>query len=122
MCLEASSPAFFSASFTNDSLVNVSSVVPDFDTSTKIECATSIELSTAAASSGSTLLMNLASILNVSFFLAQFSSARYIARGPRSLPPIPICTTVVNFSPASFVISPACTLFAKSAILACCSV
>ena len=100
----------------------VQSVVPDFDTSTKIECATSIELSTAAASSGSTLLMNLASILNVSFFLAQFSSARYIARGPRSLPPIPICTTVVNFSPAPFVISPACTLFAKSAILACCSV
>lgn len=36
------------------------------------------------------LLMNFASILNVLFFFAQFSSARYIARGPRSLPPIPI--------------------------------
>ena len=31
-------------------------------------------------------------------------------------------TTVVNFSPAPFVISPACTLFANSAIFFCCSV
>ena len=30
-------------------------------------------------------------------------------------------TTVVNFSPAAFVISPACTLLAKSAIFCCCS-
>lgn len=88
---------------------------------TKMEWATSTEFNTAAASSGSTLLMNFASILNVLFFFAQFSSAKYIARGPRSLPPIPIWTTVVNFSPAAFVISPACTLFAKSAILCCCS-
>ena len=90
MCLEGLSPAFFNASLTNDSLVRVSSVVPDLETSTNIECATSVEASTAAASSGSTLLMNLASILNALFFLAQFSSAMYIARGPRSLPPIPI--------------------------------
>ena len=90
MCLDASKPAFFRASFTKDSFVSVSRVVPDLETSTKIECATSIEFKTAAASSGSTLLMNFASILNVLFFLAQFSSARYIARGPRSLPPIPI--------------------------------
>ena len=62
----------------------------DFDTNTNTACATSVEANTAAASSGSTLLMNFASILKVPFFFAQFSSARYIARGPKSLPPIPI--------------------------------
>ena len=47
------------------------------------------------------------------FSFAQFSSAKYIARGPRSLPPIPIWTTVVNFSPAAFVISPSVYLIGK---------
>ena len=119
ICLAGLSPAFLSASLTKDSLVSVSSVVPDLDTSINNEWATSIEASMADASSGSTLLMNLASILNVLFFLAQFSSAMYIARGPKSLPPIPICTTVVNFSPAALVISPLCTLLANSAIRSC---
>ena len=64
--------------------------------------------------------MNFASILKVLFTFAQFSNAKYIARGPKSLPPMPICTTVVNFSPAAFVISPLCTLFARSAIFCCC--
>ena len=121
MCLEASRPALASASLTKDSLVSVSSVVPDLETSTNSACATSILLSTPAASSGSTLLTNSAFILSVPLTLAQFSSARYIARGPRSLPPMPICTTVVNFSPAALVISPACTLRASSAMRACCS-
>ena len=96
ICLAGLSPAFLSASLTKDSLVSVSSVVPDLDTSINNEWATSIEASMADASSGSTLLMNLASILNVLFFLA-----------------------VVNFSPAALVISPLCTLLANSAIRSC---
>ena len=66
------------------------SVVPDFETRMKMECSTSTELSTADASSGSTLLMNFASILKLPVLCAQFSRARYIALGPRSEPPIPI--------------------------------
>ena len=77
-------------SFTNDSFVSVSSVVPDLETRMKIVCARSREATTAAPSSGSTLEMNFASILKVLFAFAQFSRARYIARGPRSEPPIPI--------------------------------
>ena len=63
-------------SFTNDSFVSVSRVVPDFETRMKIVFEMSIEEQTAAASSGSTFEMNLASILNVLFAFAQFSSAR----------------------------------------------
>jgi len=121
MCLEGFRPAFVSASFTNASLVRVSRVVPDLDTTINSACARSTDARTAAASSGSTLLMNFASILKVLLAFAQFSNAIYKARGPRSLPPIPICTTVVNFSPASFTISPACTLLAKSAAFFCCA-
>jgi glucose-6-phosphate isomerase len=54
-------------------------------------------------------------------YLALENWAKKNGCGPRSLPPIPICTTVVNFSPAAFVISPACTLFANSAMRFCCS-
>ena len=119
MCFEASRPAFFSASFTKASLVRVSRVVPDLDTSTNREWATSILLSTLAASSGSTLLMKRASSFRVLFCLAHCSRARYMARGPRSLPPMPICTTVVNFSPAALAISPLCTFLANSAAFCC---
>ena len=105
MCLDGSSPASFSAFYTNVSLVSVSSVVPDFETSTNRLCFRSIDFSTFAASLGSTLLIKRASSRNAPFSLAQFSSARYMARGPRSLPPIPICTTVVNFSPSALAIS-----------------
>ena len=55
------------------------------------------------------------------FALAQFSRARYIARGPKSEPPIPIWQTVVYFSPFSFTSFPECTEDAKSAIFFCCS-
>ena len=101
------------------SLVRVSSVVPDLDTSTNREWATSMVFSTLAASSGSTFEMKRASILRVPLARAQFSRARYMARGPRSLPPMPICTTVVNFSPAALVISPAWTLLANAAAFFC---
>ena len=90
MCFAGSSPSFSSASFTNDSFVSVSSVVPDFDTRMKIACATSVEARTAAASSGSTFEMNFAVIFRCPVTRAQFSSAIYIALGPRSLPPMPI--------------------------------
>ena len=119
MCFAGLRPAFLRASFTNDSFVSVSSVVPDLETRMKSEWARSIDLRTAAASSGSTFEMNLASSLNLPFAFAQFSSARYMARGPRSLPPIPIWTTVVNFSPLAFAILPSCTFSANSAILFC---
>ena len=116
-----SSPAFTRASFTNASLVSVSSVVPDFETRMNKEWATSMVLSTFTASSGSTLLMKRASIFRAPSARAQFSSARYTARGPKSLPPMPICTTVVKASPDALVISPACTLPANSSIRLCCS-
>ena len=90
MCFAGSKPAFLMKSFTKDSFVSVSSVVPLFETRIKIVCAISIVEITPAASSGSTLEMNFASILNVLFAFAQFSNARYIARGPKSEPPIPI--------------------------------
>ena len=50
----------------------------------------SVEFKTAEASSGSTFEMNFASILKELFAFAQFSRARYIALGPKSLPPMPI--------------------------------
>ena len=90
MCFETSQPAFLIASFTKDSFVRVSSVVPDFETRMKIVLEISIEARTDAASSGSTFEIKFADILNVLFAFAQFSRARYIARGPRSEPPIPI--------------------------------
>ena len=81
---------FFSASITKDWLVSVSSVVPDLETRINREWAISMVARTPDASSGSTLLMNFASILKVPLVFAQFSSARYMARGPRSEPPMPI--------------------------------
>ena len=57
ICFAGSRPASLRAFLTNDSLVNVSRVVPDLDTRMNNECATSIEVSTADASSGSTLLI-----------------------------------------------------------------
>ena len=109
ICLDGSRPFFCRASFTNASFVRVSRVVPDLETRMNIARDTSVAFSTPAASSGSTLLIKRASILNVPFFFAQFSSAMYIARGPRSLPPMPICTAQVNVSPLSFTIFPLCT-------------
>ena len=93
MCFETSRPAFFMKSFTKDSFVKVSSVVPDFETRIKIVCARSSFSTTAAPSSGSTFEIKYASILNLPFAFAQFSSARYIALGPKSEPPIPIWQT-----------------------------
>ena len=63
------------ASLTKDSLVRVSRVVPDLETTMKRECATSTDFRTAAASSGSTLEMNLASIFCLPYLFAQFSRA-----------------------------------------------
>ena len=80
-----------------------------------------MDFSTAAASSGSTLLMKRASSLRAPFCFAHCSRARYMARGPRSLPPMPICTTVVNFSPLALAIAPLWTLSAKSAAFFCCA-
>ncbi len=106
MCFDGSSFCFLRMSFTKDSFVSVSRVVPLFETRMKIVFEQSIEAVTEAASSGSTLEIKWASILNVLFAFAQFSSARYIARGPKSEPPIPIWQTVVYFSPFSFKIFP----------------
>ena len=60
------------------------------ETTMKIAWGISTFSSTAEASSGSTLLMNFASIFRFPVTRAQFSSAMYRARGPRSDPPIPI--------------------------------
>ena len=116
MCLEGFNPSFLRKSFTNSSFASVSCVVPDFETRTKRLFDGSTDAITALASSGSTLEINFAFIFILLFFTAHSSSARYIARGPRSEPPIPICTTVVNFSPFAFATEPECTLSAKEAI------
>ena len=71
---------------------------------------------TVAPSSGSTFEIKAAFILRQLFVRAHCSKAKYIARGPKSEPPIPICTTAVKGSPAALQISPLCTLWAKSAM------
>ena len=108
MCFEGFNPASVKKSFTSSSFASVSCVVPDLDTKINSVRDKSFthEVSTWEASSGSTFEIKYASAFFVPCAFAHSSNARYNARGPKSEPPMPICTTVVKVSPFSLVIFP----------------